>query len=127
MFTWEAKCFQTSMRFQAGVKASSAHMTFHFSCISRRTYILIDRPRHFISGSVYVLFCHPKWNFISVKMSDMNSIPTMSFKRTCALNAISNETGLIHFASGEFCSHENFMLLRNSILVKMVNMKSIPG
>ena len=43
-------------------------------------------PRHFISSSAYVIFYHPKWNFISVKMTLMKSIPTMSFKRKCKLN-----------------------------------------
>ena len=42
-------------------------------------------------------------------MNDIQSIPAMSFKRTCTLNAISNETGLIHFNLGEFFSHENLM------------------
>ena len=54
------------------------------------------------------------------------TIPIMSFKRTCALNAISNEPALIHFASGKFCSHENFMPAWNFIWVKMTDMKSIP-
>ena len=44
-------------------------------------------------------------------MTDMKSIPAMSFKCTCVLNAISNESGLLHFALGKFCSHENPMLV----------------
>ena len=56
--------------------------------------------RHFISGSVCIIFYHPKWNFISVKMTDMKSISALSFTRTCALNATSNESALIHFVSG---------------------------
>ena len=36
--------------------------------------------RNFISGSVYMMFYYQKWNFISVKMTDMKSIPAMSFK-----------------------------------------------
>ena len=108
-FTWEAKWTHTGLRFQTGVKTSSVHMKFHFGCISKRPYILMDMRRHFISGSVYMIFYHPKWNFISVKMTDMKSIPAMSFKHTCALNVIFNESALIHFVSGKFCSHENLM------------------
>ena len=33
----------------------------------------------------------------------------LNFKRTCALNATSNESVLIHFVSGKLCSHENLM------------------
>ena len=88
--------------------------------------ILMDMCRHFISGSVYMIFYHPKWNFISVKVTDMKSIPALSFKRTCALNAISNEFALIHFFSGKLCSHENLMPVWNFISVKMTDMKSIP-
>ena len=29
---------------------------------------------HFISGSIYMIFYHPKWNFISAKVTDMKSI-----------------------------------------------------
>ena len=59
--------------------------------------------------------------------NDRNEItPTMSFKRTCALNAISNEFLVINFASGKFCSHENLMPVWNFISVKMTDMKSIP-
>ena len=101
------KWTHTGLRFQTSVKASSVHMNFHFGCISKRPDILIDMCRPFISGSVYMIFHHPKWNFISVKITDMKSIPTMSFKRTCALSATSNESALIHFVSGELCSHEN--------------------
>ena len=115
----------TGLRFQTGVKTSSVQMKFHFSCISKRPDILMDLCRHFISGSVGI-FYHPKWNFISVKMTDMKSIPALSFKRTCALNATSNESALIHFVSGKLCSHENLMPVWNFISVKMTDMKSIP-
>ena len=71
-------------------KTSSVHMTLHFGCISKQPNILMDMWMHFILGSVYMIFYHPKWNFMSVKVTDMKSIPTFSFKRTCAL---------IHFAS----------------------------
>ena len=125
-FTWEAKWNHTRLRFQTGVKTSSVHMKFHFGCISKRPDILLDMCRHFISGSVYMIFYHPKWNFIFVKMSDMKSTPALSFKRTCALNATSNESALIHFVSGKLCSHENLMPIWNFISVKMTNMKSIP-
>ena len=55
--------------------------------------------------------------------NDRNEItPAMSFKRTCALNAISNESALIHFASDKFCSHAVLKVH----LVKMNDMKSIP-
>ena len=60
-------------------------MKFHFGSISKRPDILMDMCRHFISGSVYMIFYQPKWNFISVKVSNMRSIPALSFKRTCAL------------------------------------------
>ena len=125
-FTWEAKWTHTGLRFQTGVKTSSVHMKFHFGCISKRPDILMDICRHFISGSVYMIFYHMKRSFISVKMTDMKSIPALSFKRTCALNATSNGSALIHFVSGKLCSHENFMPVWNFISVKMTYMKSIP-
>ena len=113
--------------FKTGVKRSSVHMKFHFSCISKRPNILMDMcSRHFISGNVYTIFYHPKWNFISVKMTHMKSIPALSFKRTCALKATSNESALIiYFLSGKLCSHKNLMQVWNFILVKMTNLKSI--
>ena len=115
----EAKWTHAGLRFQTGVKASSVHIKFHFGCISKR-------PDMFISGSVYKIFYYEKWNFISVKTTDMKSIPAVSFKRTCALNAIFNESTLIYFVSGKFCSHENLMPIWNFISVKMTDMKSIP-
>ena len=117
------------MRFQTGVKTSSVHMKFHFGCISKRPDILMDMCRHFISGSVYTIFYHPKWNFISVKMTDMKSVPALSFKRTCALNSTSNESVLIHFAYfvlGKLYSHESLMPVWNFISIKISDMKSIP-
>ena len=95
-FTWEAKWTHTGLRFQTGVKTSSVQMKFHFSCISKRPDILMDLCRHFISGSVGI-FYHPKWNFISVKMTDMKSISALSFKRTCALNATTSLRLFISF------------------------------
>ena len=59
-------------------------------------------------------------------MTDMKSISAMSFKRACALNATSNESVLIHFVSGKFCSYESLMSDWNFILDKMTDMKSIP-
>ena len=56
--------------------------------------------------TVHVIFYPPKWNFVSAKITDMKSIPAMSFKRICALNAISNDSALIHFVSGKFCSYK---------------------
>ena len=125
-FTWEAKWTQTGMRFQTGLKTSSVHIKFHFGCILKRPDILMDMCNHFISGIVYMIFYHPKWSFISVKMIDMKSISAMSFKHTCTLNAIFNESELIHFVSGKFCSHENLIPVWNFISVKMTDMKSIP-
>ena len=90
-------------------------MKFHFGCISKRPNILMSMCRHFISGSVYMIFYHPKKNFISVKMTDMKSTPAMSFKRTYALSTISIESVLIHFTSAKFCSHENLMPVWNFI------------
>ena len=55
--------------------------------------------RHFISGGVYMIFYHSKWNFIFVKMTDMTSIPALSFKRTCPLNTTSNKSAFIYFIS----------------------------
>ena len=95
-FTWEAKWTHIGLRFQTGVKTSSAQMKFHFSCISKRPDILMDLCRHFISGSVGI-FYHPKWNFISVKMTNMKSISALSFKRTCALNATTSLRLFISF------------------------------
>ena len=95
-FTWEAKWTHIGLRFQTGVKTSSVQMKFHFSCISKRPDILMDLCRHFISGSVGI-FYHPKWNFISVKMTDMKSISALSFKRTCALNATTSLRLFISF------------------------------
>ena len=125
-FTWEAKWTHTCLRFQTSVKTSSVHMKFHFGCMSKRPNILMDMCRHFISDSVYMIFHHKKWNFISVKMTDMKSITALSFKRTCALNATSNEFALIHFVSDKFCSHENLMPVWNFISIKMTDIKSIP-
>ena len=113
------KCTHTGLRFQTGVKTSSVHMKFYFGCISKQPYILMDMCKHFISGSVYMIFYHPKWNSISVKMTDLKSIPAMSFKHTCALNAISNKSALIHFILGKFSSHENLMPIWNFISVKI--------
>ena len=81
--------------------------------------------RPFISGGAYI-FYHPKWNFISVKMTDMKSIPALSLKRTCALIATSNESALIYFVSGKLCSHENPMPVWHFISVKLTGMKTIP-
>ena len=64
-------CILLRLRFQTAVKASSVHMMFHFDCISKRSDILIDMRRHLISGSVYMIFYHPRWNFISAKMTAM--------------------------------------------------------
>ena len=72
-------------------------MPFHFGCISKRPNSVMDMCSHFILGSVSMIFYHPKWNFISVKMTRMKSIPALTFKRTCTLNATSNESALIHF------------------------------
>ena len=120
--TWDMKWTHAGLRFQTGVKTSYVHMKFRFSWISKQPDILIDMCMHFISGSVYIIFYHPKWNFISFKLTDMKSIPAMTFKRTCALNATSNESALIHFISGKLCSHENLM----PVWVKIIDMKFIP-
>ena len=56
----------------------------------------------------------------------MKSIPTLSFKRTCALKAISNESVLIHFILGKLRSHESLILVWNFISVKMTYIKAIP-
>ena len=120
------KWTHTGLRFQTGVKTSSVYMKFLFGCISKRPNILMDMCRHFISGSVCMIFYHPKWSFISVKVTDMKSIPALSFKRICALITTSNDSALIHFVSGKLSSHENLTPVWNSISVKMTDMKSIP-
>ena len=112
------------MTFQTGVKTSSVHMNFHFGCISKWLDILMDMCGHFISGGVYMIFYHPKWKFISIKMTYMKSITALIFKRTCALNAASSESVLIHFVSDKLCSHKNLMPVWNFISVKMTDMKS---
>ena len=96
----------------------------HFGCVSKRPDILMDMCRQFISGSAYMIFYQPKWNFISVKMTDMKSIPALSFKLTRALNAISNESALFIVLS-KLCSHENLMTVWNFTSVKMTDMKFI--
>ena len=97
MFTWEAKWNNTSLRFQTGMKTSSVHMKFHFSCILKQPNILMDMCRYFILGGVYIIFYYPKWNFISVKMTNIKSITALSFKHKCTLNTTSNESVPIHF------------------------------
>ena len=124
-FTWEAKWTQTGLRFQTRMKASSIHMKFHFGCISKKANILMDMCRHFISGSVYIIFYLPKWNFISVKMTDIKSMSALSFKRTYVLIATPNESALIYFVLGKLCSHENLTPVWNFISVKMTDIKSI--
>ena len=124
MFISETTWTHTGLRFQTGVKTSSIHVKFHFGCISKRLDILMDMYRHFIWGSVYMIFYHPKWNFISVKMTDTKSIPALSFKCICTINATFNESPLIHFVSGKLCSHENLMPVWNFISVKMNDVKS---
>ena len=49
---------------------SAVHMKFHFGCISKRPDILMDMCRHFISGSVYIIFYDPKRNFIWTKWTN---------------------------------------------------------
>ena len=80
--------FEISNRREKG----SLHMKFHFSCISKRPEIFMDMCRHSFSGSVHIIFYHPKWNFISVKMTDTKFIPALSFKCTFALTQ--HPTGL---------------------------------
>ena len=117
-----------SYRFEIsnGHKNKFCSRKFHFGCISKCPDILMNMCRHFISGGVYIIFYYPKWNFISVKMTNMKSIPALNFICTCALNATSNESALIHFVSGKLCSHEDLMPVWNFVSVKMTDMKSIP-
>ena len=74
-------------------------------CISKWPDILMECVG--ISFRVAFTWYFITQNFISVKTIDTKSIPAMCFKRT--LNAICNESALIHFVSGKFCSHENLM------------------
>ena len=124
-FTWEAKWTYAGLRFQTSVKTSSVHMKLHFKTTR---YFDGHVQAHFISGSVYMIFYRSKWNFISLKMANMKSVPVLSFKGTCVLNATlnNNESALIHFVLGKLCSHENFMPVLNFISVKITDMKSIP-
>ena len=64
-FTWETKWTHTGLRFQTDVKTSSAHIKFHFSCISKRPNILMNMRRYFISGSVYVIITRNEISFLS--------------------------------------------------------------
>ena len=64
------------------------------------------------------------WYFIT--RNEISFLSALSFKRTCALNATSNESVLINFVSGKLCSHENLMPVWKFISVKMTDMKSIP-
>ena len=107
-------------------KTGSVHMQFHLGCISKQPDSLMGICRHFISGGVYMIFYHPKWNFFSVKMTDMKSIPASIFKRKCTLNATSRKSALIYFVLGKLCSHENITPVWYFISVKMTGMKSIP-
>ena len=116
-FTWQTKWTHTGLKFQTSVKTNSVYMKFHF--ISKGPNILMDMCRLFISASVYMIFYHPKCNFISVKMTNMKSIAALSFKRTCALNTTSKESALIHFVLGKLCSDENLAPVWNFISVKM--------
>ena len=89
-----------SYRFEiSNQRESPVYMKFHFGCISKRPIILMDMFRHFILGSVYMIFYHPKWNFISVKVTHMKSIPALSFKRTCALKSHAGLT--FHFGQND--------------------------
>ena len=99
--------------------------SFISAAFQKQPDVLMDMCKHFISGIVYMISYHPKWSFISVKMTTLKSIPALSFKLTCALNAKSNESVLIQFLSGKLCSHENLMSVWNFISVKMTDMKSI--
>ena len=125
MFTGEAKWTHTGLRFQTGMK----QVLFNWRFISA---VFQNDPIFwwtYIGISFRVVFT---WYFItqneiSFLLKICNEITFgMSFKRTCALNAISNEYTLILFASSNFCSHENLMPVWNFISVKMTNMKSIP-
>ena len=100
-------------------------MQFHLGCISKQPDSLMGICRHLISGGVYMIFYHPKWNFFSVKMTDMKSIPASIFKRKCTLNATSRKSALIYFVLGKLCSHENITPVWYFISVKMTGMKSI--
>ena len=119
------KWTHTSLRFQTDVITISLHSfnltAFQNDLIFWWTYVGIS-----FRVVLTWLFYHLKWNFISVKMIDMKSIPAVSFKRTCTLKAISNESALIQFVLGKFCSHENLMPVWNFISVKMTDMKSTP-
>ena len=77
-------------------------MKLHF----KTTWYFDGMCRHFISGSVYMIVYHPEWNLVSLKMTGMKSIPALSFKHTCILNATYSESALIHFVSGKLSSHK---------------------
>ena len=50
----------------------------------------------FISGSVYMIFYHPKWNFISLKMTEI-----VLYMQTVTRNWLHTEMKLFHFAQNE--------------------------
>ena len=54
----------------------------------------------------------PEMKFHLCQNDRYESIPALSFKRTCILNATSSEYALIHFVWGKSCSHENLMLVQ---------------
>ena len=67
----------------------------------------------FISGSVYMTFCHPKWNFISVKMTAIKWHPQwVSFRFVSCeqLYEIDQWPKWKYFISFEIKSHANTVL-----------------
>ena len=120
-FTWETKWTHNGLRFKTGVKTRSVHMKFQDSQIFQWTYVGISFWAVF-----YRLFSHPNKTLFLSKVTDCQNdrheIHTRNdFKSTCTLNEIFNESVLIHFVSGKFCSHENLMPVWNFISVKIWN------
>ena len=69
----------------------------------------MDMRRHFILGSVHMNTTQNEMKFHFRENDHSEITPTMTFKSTCALNTISNESAFIHFISDKVCSHETIM------------------
>ena len=69
------------------------------------------KVRNFFSGSVYMIFYHQKWNFISVKMTKMNQQP-QSCKQLQEIDQTS--INIFHFARNEIsCKHPLMLSIFN--------------
>ena len=108
------------LRFYTGVKTSSVHMKFHFGCIWKRPDILMDISfrvvfTYFIARNE-IHFCQNDRYEIHTR----NDVQThmrikRNIQRLCADS----------FCFGQILFTQNLMPVRNFILVKMIDMKSM--